>query len=387
MIKYVSPSKLKQYRLCPFSTTLEFKSSPQADFGTAVHAGIVDHFKGKDFLSSYRSEAGKLGVNPNEEENALKCFEFAKEQDIDPDTILTMESEDQPLKPWGKHCFEVPLTDVFGLLGSMDMVYVNDKGELVIIDWKTGLTKEEDDLQLAIYALAALKLYPGFDTIVTRFVYLKQNCTQTSIFTSEKLARAFEYIAPLAEAYVKARAENKLPRQANKYCCYCSAKDSCPVYKNMVEAEPYKPSYYDIEAKIENLSKLMEAKERACAIAKAAGEINACLEAKIKDLIEQAGGKMRIDGRTFEVKESTSRYEYNLPTIFQATQELIGRPPYEICSFSSTKLAELKKGLDKEQKKTLQAIVDCNKTVGKTTKKLVVNIDSEPILIDDNPND
>lgn len=382
-MKYVSASKLKAFRLCPYSLTLPFKTSPQIDFGTAVHKGLETHMRGGDFLAGYRGEAGKLGLPLENEEEAKQHFEFAQSLNIDKDSVLALESEDQPLMPWGKHNFQVPITDEWGVCGAMDIVYVNDKGELVIADWKTGNSKEDDDLQLAIYALAAYKLYPGFDAIKTMFVYTKQRYTQTSCFSPEKLVGALEYLAPLAEAYFKAKAENRYPRQANKYCCYCAQKESCPVYKNLVEAEPYMPSYYDIEPKFENLEKLFQARERASAIRKAGEEIEYCLQKRIEGLLDSVGGKIKVNGRTYELKEKVSRYEYNGEAIFNGLAELLGKPPMEAFSFTPTGANAIKKTLDKEQKKTFQAIVDSNKEVKSKAKTIAVNIDSEPVLVEE----
>jgi hypothetical protein len=88
-------------------------------------------------------------------------------------------------------------------------------------------------------------------------------------------------------------------------------------------------------------------------------------------------GKVTIAGRTFELKEKVSRYNYNLPAIFNATQEIVGRPPLELCEYSSSGAKLIEKELDKDNKKIFKAVLEANREVKSKAKTLSISIAKE----------
>ena len=382
-MEFLSPSKLKRFRTCPFQCKNEkFVRNPAVDFGNCVHKGLAAMLEGKDFWAAYRGEAGKLGVPIDKEEDAKSCLEFAESVHIDREAIITIESADGEAEfNFGgekKRFFQIPITQEWGIRGGMDVVFVDNAGGLVILDWKTGQTKEEDDLQLAIYALASWKKYGAFPYIVTKFAYVQQGFTQTTSWDAETLVGALDYLKPLAEEYLKASKSNRWPQTPHKWCKYCDFKDGgCDAYAKQLAARPDRASY-DIDATIENLPAIMEYHDKVKAIADAAYSIQQMMKEKYEQILAEHG-KVKIGGRSYEVKEKVSRYAYDLPTIFNAASEIIGRPPLELCEYSSSGAKEIEKLLDKDNKKLFKAIIENNREVKSKAKMLSISIAKEAI--------
>lgn len=374
-MEFVSASKLKTFRTCPYSLKDKFKSSPATLFGDAVHAGLAAYMTGGEFLSTYRAKAALLGVPMDKEADAVKSFEFAETLSIPVENIITVESADGDKVYFDKKFFEIPFAESWGIRGAMDLVYVADDGGLVILDWKTGQTKEEDDLQLAVYALAAWKKYGSFPYIKTIFAYVQQGFTQSTLWDAETLVGALEYVKPLATEYFSAIKSGNLPQKPHKWCKFCGLTETCDAYKKQLEAKPDRASY-DIEPTIENLPAILEYHDKVKAIADAAYSIQQMMKEKYETVLLQTG-KINLGGRTFELKEKVSRYTYNLPAIFPAVQDLIGRTPIEICEYSSSGLKEIEKELDKDQKKLLKNIIESNREVKSKAKTLSISIAKE----------
>lgn len=375
-MEYLSPSKLKRFRTCPHQCKHEpFKRNPAVDFGNAVHKGLAAILAGKDFWAAYRGEAGKLAISKEKEEDAKACLEFAESLNVDTSSIITIESADGDVEFYGNKYFQVDLGKEWGIRGAMDAVFVDNNGGLVILDWKTGQTKEEDDLQLAMYALAAWKKYGQFPYIVTKFAYVQQGFTQTTSWDAETLVGALEYLKPLAEDYLRAKKENKWPQTPHKWCKYCDLKESCEAYNKQLEAKPDRPSY-DIEPTLENLPAILEYHDKVKAIADTAYSIQQMMKGKYEQILAEHG-KVTIGGRTFELKEKVSRYNYDLPVIFGATQEIIGRPPLELCEYSSNGAKLIEKQLDKESKKLFKHIIESNREVKSKSITMAISIAKE----------
>lgn len=371
--EYLSPSKLKRFRTCPHQCQFEeFKRSAAVDFGNCVHKGLAAYYSGKDFLTAYRGEAGKLGVPQGKEAEAVECFEYSKSLNINPEAIVTVESADGEVEFYGNKYTQVDICDEFGFRGAMDLVYVENDGGLVIRDHKTGRTKEEDDLQLAMYALMAWKKYRGFPYIKTVFDYVQQGFSQVQSWDAESLVSAFDYVVPLAKDYLQALREKKWPQTPHKWCSYCDLKSNCDAFQKQLAAKPDRPSY-DIDATVENLPAIIEYHDKVKSIADAAYSIQAMMKEKYEKVLLETG-PVNLGGRTYEIREKTSRYNHNLSEIFLATGKLIGRPPVEICEFSSGGAKEFRKSLDKDQKKAFDAIVEGNREVKSRSKTLSITI-------------
>lgn len=377
-MEWVSASKLKMYRSCPFRQKNEqFQRNQAVEFGSAVHAGIASFFQGKQARAAYDEEAIKLGLPIELFHRAQTAFGNLNHErvSVNPENIISIESSDFDVTFYGKKFFQVPVVDgVWGIRGSMDLVDIRDDGTLRILDWKTGQSAEEDDLQLAMYALAAWKKYPGFKRTETAFFYVEKNIYQASYWDEETLVGALEYVDGLARKFI---AEKEFPQTPNKNCKWCSLNKSCDAFKNQLLAEPDRATW-DLEAKPENLPAIISHYEKIDAIAKAAYGIAESLKEKRNELLKTSG-PVNIGGRTYQVKEQVSRYEYDLPQIFVKAQEILGRPPIEICSFDSGAFDDAMKTLEKDQKKAMKEIKDSNKSVKSRSLKCFVSVAKDVI--------
>lgn len=381
-MEYLSASKLKKFRKCPYSLQEPFTSNAATNFGTAVHAGIAEWFRGNPqyFVEGYIKHARMLEVSTLKDPEASLAIDYAKSLGIDKDSVVTIESDDGNVHYFDKNFFEIQFTSKWGIRGAMDLVYIDDSGNLNIVDWKTGMSKEDDDLQLAIYALCAYKKYGSFPSIRTTFAYVQQNTTQSSNWDAESLTSALNYLKPLVEDYLEetSKPKSEWKRTPHKNCCYCSLKDTCPAYFSQIERVP-EPNAYEIPATLENLPKIVDFKAKIDSILKAALDIADNLRQKQIQILSECGGKVDLNGRTVQIKERVGRYNYDLAKIFVETNNLIGRPPIELCSYSSSGATEFKKNLSDEQKKAFEEIVNSSKTVSSKVQTVAVSISKEPI--------
>ena len=384
-MEFISASKLKKFRKCPYSLQEEYTANPATNFGTSVHAGIAAWFRGNEqYFAEYIKSARTLAVDTTKDPEAATAMDFAKSLGIDRESVLTVESDDGNAEYFNKKFFEVKFSDRWGIRGAMDLVYIDEDGNLNIVDWKTGQSKEEDDLQLAVYALCAWKIYGSFPCIKTTFVYVQQGYVQTSSWDSESLVSALTYVEGIVADYLNEMSKPKIgwKQTPHSNCKYCSLRKECVQFNRQLQTQP-EPKDYELDASLDNLPKLLEAKDRIDAIAKAAAFINEQVKSKIESVVESAGGIVNYEGRTIQLKEKVTSYDYNLPQIFVDTQKLTGAIPAEICKFSSTGAKAFAKTLDKEQKKAFEDLVLSNKTVAKRCKTLSVTISKEPMEITD----
>lgn len=378
-MEYISASKLKKFRKCPYSLQEPFTANPAVNFGEAVHAAIAEAYKGNpQYFQAYIDKARTFELPKVKDAEAKQAIDFALSLEIPRDSILTIESADGEAEFYNKKYFQTPFSEKWGIRGAMDLVYVDDNANLSIVDWKTGQTKEDDDLQLAIYALCAWKKYGQFPSIKTSFVYVQQNYVQSFNWDSVNLVSALNYLTPLVDEYLAetAKPKDQWKKTPHSWCKYCSFCKTCKAYNSQLQ-EPVQE--LEIETKLENLPKIIDTFEKAKAIIAAAEFLKAEMQSKYEELLARTG-KVTIDGRTFEVKEKVSRYNYDLPKIFLATQELIGRPPIEMCEYSSTGAKTIEKELDKENKKTFKSIIESNREVKSKSKTLSVTICKEPVV-------
>lgn len=350
-MEFVSASKLISDGLCPFRAKYEkFKKNEATMFGSSVDAGITAVLNGMrmyeevDFKENFAKAAAgeKLELTPDVVDRADKCFNTFKDAadgwlNIDGMSIVTVQSDDGEAECFDKKFFEVPVGKEWGLRGAFDFVdfYRNDKEQNVlrIVDWKTG-NSEADDLQLKLYALAAWIKYSKsyqIDVIETRFFYLEQNGkSPAQLWNKESLVSVLAFVEEKAKIFLNRK---EYPKTPNKYCNFCQFKDSCEACKALL-AEP--PKLEEIESTKENFPKIINEIDRLEIIKNLVDKaLDSLKYARNKLLLDAKDEGMNIDGKVYYAKEIPNRYTYDLAPIFVQTQELIGRPPYEIFEFSN----------------------------------------------------
>ena len=198
----LSASAIDQYERCPLAYKLSrdwrIPEEPAArmQFGAAMHVAIKAYFDGV--------RAGR----PPEEEMVIACFldEFSKTKiDEDVQRELYERAGREQLRRFLRSDLARPGGAILQTEGSssfvigetkvrakMDRVDQTDDGQVVIVDYKTGKPKTQDDaddsLQLSIYALAARHM--GLTAASLVFVSL-ENCTAVaSSRTADQLRKA-----------------------------------------------------------------------------------------------------------------------------------------------------------------------------------------------------
>lgn len=405
-MEFLSATKLIQDALCPHRRKFEtFEDSDHLKFGKAVDAGITALVRGGDCDETFATEAGKLGLPLSAEyiERADKCFKTLQAADEDwlklnRENIVCIQSDDGEAEYYGNKFFEVPIGKDWGLRGAMDYCdrfCINENGDRVedlydfanikkhiirIIDWKTGWS-DADDLQTAIYALTAWMKYEylrqiyeeqGIETVIqTRFFYLDQGGKSPKRYWDKNnLTSAFYYIKARVDEF---RKRKDFPKKLNKLCYCCNLAGKCEVYQKALTETPV---VVGVEKKTENLPVIIERLEQISAIRKIAEKAEKELkEAQAELLLPWGKDGYACGERVYVATESTSSYEYDLPSIFEGVQNLIERPPFELMKFDSGAFDALVSATDNGvTKKALKQLKEDHRTPKALTIKVTSKI-------------
>jgi DNA helicase II / ATP-dependent DNA helicase PcrA len=238
-LRELSASAIDQYERCPLAYKLSrdwrIPEEPVArmQFGAAMHLAMKAHFDGV--------RAGQ----PLEEETVIACFrdEFSKtkiEEEIQRD-LYQREGREQ-LTRFLHSDLSKPKGDILHTEGSFSFVIGNatvrsrmdrldqiGEGEVVIVDYKTGKPKTQEDaddsLQLSIYALAAQRM--GFTTASLVFINL-ENCTEVeSSRTAAQLRETENKVIEVAAEI----AAGKFDPEPGLVCKGCSYRSICPAHE------------------------------------------------------------------------------------------------------------------------------------------------------------
>lgn len=244
----LSASAIGAYETCPLKYQFRYSwgvrggPNPQAQFGNMMHATI------KEFVAEVRKRGKSVPLEemwaifdrvwtsagfPDEyqEEEYRKAGReqleaFYHSYIAAPADVLFQE------KP-----FELPLEHEIVVTGRMDQVNRAGKGEVEIIDYKTGkardVKKAAGDLQLGIYALAArevLQIEPS------RLVFynLVNNEAVATTRDDKALAATKQKIAEVADL-IRA---GEFPAKPAFACAYCDYKPICPAHETLVTIRP-----------------------------------------------------------------------------------------------------------------------------------------------------
>ena len=136
--------------------------------------------------------------------------------------------------------FELPLEHEIIVTGRMDQVNRWHKGEVEIIDYKTGRARDAKkaaaDLQLGIYALAAREV---LDLEPARLVFynLVNNEAVATTRDEKALAATRQKIAEVADL-IRA---GEFPAKPGFACAYCDYKPICPAHETLAPIQPMAP--------------------------------------------------------------------------------------------------------------------------------------------------
>jgi len=246
--KHLSYSRLSRFEQCPLSFRIHYIDKQVAEpgdplkFGKAIHA-VLERL--------VREHVDTERVAPLSEDRALELFRqawtaenmtgvelfqegveilrtFVLDQgELDHRDVLAIEKE-----------FHLPVGR-FMVLGFIDRVDCVDDETVEVIDYKTNrqlFTREEVEhsLQMSLYHLAALKLWPWAKKVRLTFHMLRHGLRMQTERTLEQLDTARLYVETLGEMTEKA---TEFPARLNANCIYCDHRQQCPAYADALKGK------------------------------------------------------------------------------------------------------------------------------------------------------
>jgi RecB family exonuclease len=245
----ISYSQFRTYQRCPHAYWLQYVQRvpvpvpPELHFGAAVHDALHRMYDPGQlqmpsleevidaFIQSWRGRESQVA-----EEKRGPYFEEGV-------NALRMHYEKHCQREEGRRTaatelsFSVELSGSHSLSGRIDRVDVLPERKLEVIDYKTSrrmqpVTVLENDAQLAIYRMAAGKLYPGFE-ITTALFFLLHDYQMEIAQTEQFLAETKDDIL---DAIVSIELQEFDPRPGT-HCEWCAYRAHCLLFRAPVEPD------------------------------------------------------------------------------------------------------------------------------------------------------
>jgi RecB family exonuclease len=233
----LSASAVDTYERCPlrfkFERDWRLASKPAAamQYGASMHrvlrnyydalrAGrplseqqLIDDFR-NDLASASIQDQYQYELYEKQGVGQLKDFFAAAQRSIPLEVLHTEE--------W----FEIKLGET-RLTGRIDRMDRTPDGGVVVVDYKTGKARDQDDaddsLQLSIYAIAAREKW-GYDVGSLVFYNLEENVPVATVRSEAELRIARDRVAAAAERI----AAGDFKPKVDFHCSFCSFRALCP---------------------------------------------------------------------------------------------------------------------------------------------------------------
>jgi len=237
----LSFSRIDTYTNCPRSFRYRYLDrlpsvpSPHLSFGTSIHAALEAYhartllgpLSEQELLDALYQAWDPSGFAALSREEQLTYYRRAQ-------TVLRRyharglpsDRTTAATEAW----FEVPFEDVAVVVGSIDRVDVDDRGDLHVVDYKTNRRVRSRDevarsLQLSLYALACRHLYGALPATVA-LDFVVAGMTVTVGLDELDLDRARQVVLDTAAAI---RTE-RFPATPNRLCDWCDFRGVCPAW-------------------------------------------------------------------------------------------------------------------------------------------------------------
>lgn len=260
MIKNLSPSRASQFKTCPkqfkFANIDKIKeptTEVQAK-GTTVHQALEDLFdlkpeeRNTEKLHNLFREAWTKVRGNDEHHNLFSSVEEEREWGLDGLKLLNnyMSIEDPTsFEPLERERWVRGSIEDLNLRGILDRMDRNNKGELVIVDYKSGKAplakyKEPRFFALKLYALLIQKELGEMPSEL-KLIYLKNSTIHTLKVTQDSLDQVKIEVLEIWNNIKKAFETNEFPATKNTLCDWCYYKPICPVFnENAPDTEKLK---------------------------------------------------------------------------------------------------------------------------------------------------
>jgi putative RecB family exonuclease len=260
MIKNLSPSRASQFKTCPkqfkFANIDKIKeptTEVQAK-GTTVHQALEDLFdlkpdeRSTEKLHNLFREAWTKVRGNDEHHNLFSSVEEEREWGLDGLKLLNnyMSIEDPTsFEPLERERWVRGSIEDLNLRGILDRMDRNNKGELVIVDYKSGKAplakyKEPRFFALKLYALLIQKELGEMPSEL-KLIYLKNSTIHTLKVTQDSLDQVKIEVLEIWNNIKKAFETNEFPATKNTLCDWCYYKPICPVFnENAPDTEKLK---------------------------------------------------------------------------------------------------------------------------------------------------
>ena len=260
MIKNLSPSRASQFKTCPkqfkFANIDKIKeptTEVQAK-GTTVHQALEDLFdlppeeRNTEKLHNLFREAWTKVRGNDEHHNLFSSVEEEREWGLDGLKLLNnyMSIEDPTsFEPLERERWVRGSIEDLNLRGILDRMDRNNKGELVIVDYKSGKAplakyKEPRFFALKLYALLIQKELGEMPSEL-KLIYLKNSTIHTLKVSQESLDQVKIEVLEIWKNIKIAFETNEFPATKNTLCDWCYYKPICPVFnENAPDTEKLK---------------------------------------------------------------------------------------------------------------------------------------------------
>ena len=324
----LSFSKLSRYETCPLSYKLHYLDQLESEpgvpllFGSAVHTvleelvrehmtevrvGCLPVDRAAELWQQTFASSGMSGLGLFSEGLDL-VSRFVREQGaLDHQDVLAVEKEFR---------LNIGGFDVIGYLDRVDRI---DDETIEIIDYKTNrqlFTREETDesLQMSLYHLAALQLWPWAKKIRLSFWMLRHGLRQTTERSAEDGEATRRYVETMGTTIANASEFNA---RLNSNCIYCDHKQHCPAYAEALQGK--RDFICEDKADLEAVAK---EREQVANLAKVLGarksELEGVLKTALKDEDELLLGGVRY------TMFKTSKSDYPLSRTLSLLKDATG---------------------------------------------------------------
>ncbi len=251
MIKNLSPSRASQFKTCPkqfkyanVDKILEPTNEVQAK-GTTVHQALEDLYdlpseeRDLDTLHNLFRKAWTKVRSNDEHHNLFETVEEEREWGLDGlkllNNYMTLEDPKQ-IEPLERERWVRGSIDDLNLRGILDRMDRNSKGELVIIDYKSGKAplakyKEPRFFALKLYALL-IKEELGEMPAELKLIYLKNSTVHSVKIDETSLQKVKEEVLEIWNNIKIAFEKNEFKATPNTLCDWCYYKPICPEFND-----------------------------------------------------------------------------------------------------------------------------------------------------------